>query len=300
MRIVSLLPAATDLVATLGRLPDLVGRTHECDWPPGELDGVPVVTTSEIDQNAMSSREISTAVGGAEHRGSSLYTLDTDMLAELAPDIVLTQDLCEVCAMSYRRVSDVVRTLDTDIRVVSLEPRTIDGVLECVRQLGDLLDAPDVAQRRITELRTRLAGVRERVAGRPRPTVAAIEWLDPLWPAGHWVPEQIDHAGGTALLAKAGEHTRPMDWDQLVGARPDVVLLVPCGFPPERTMAEVSLLTGHERWPELPAVRSGQVWVLDGPACFNRPGPRVVRGAEVVEAVLHGTTALEPGEARKL
>ncbi|HEY1572568.1 MAG TPA: cobalamin-binding protein [Pseudonocardiaceae bacterium] len=300
MRIVSLLPAATDLVATLGRLPDLVGRTHECDWPPGEVAAVPVVTTSEIDQDAMSSREISAAVGGAEHRGSSLYTLDTAMLAQLEPDVVLTQDLCEVCAMSYRRVSDVLRTMDTDIRVISLEPRTIDGVLDCVRQVGDLLDAADVAERQITDLRARLAAVRSRVAGRPRPTVAAIEWLDPLWPAGHWVPEQIDHAGGTPLLAEAGEHTHPMEWDQLIAARPDVVLLLPCGFPPERTLAEVSLLTGHDGWAELPAVRTGQVWVLDGPAYFNRPGPRIVRGAEVIEAVLHGTTSIDPGEAGRL
>ncbi|HEX5115480.1 MAG TPA: cobalamin-binding protein [Pseudonocardiaceae bacterium] len=300
MRIVSLLPAATDLVATLGRLPDLVGRTHECDWPPGEVADVPVVTTSEIDQDAMTSREISAAVGGAEHRGSSLYTLDTAMLAELKPDVVLTQDLCEVCAMSYRRVSDVMRTMDADIRVISLEPRTIDGVLDCVRQVGDLLDAADVAERQITDLRARLAAVRSRVAGRPRPTVAAIEWLDPLWPAGHWVPEQIDHAGGTPLLATAGEHTHPMDWDRLVAARPDVVLLLPCGFPPERTLAEVSLLTDHDGWSELPAVQTGQVWVLDGPAYFNRPGPRVVRGAEVIEAVLHGTTSIDPREASRL
>lgn len=300
VRIVSLLPAATDLVAALGRLPDLVGRTHECDWPPGAVDGIPVVTTSAIDQDTMSSREISAAVGGADHRGSSLYSLNTDLFAELAPDIVLTQDLCEVCAVSYRRVSEVLRTMDTGIRVISMEPRTIDGVLDCVRQLGAVLDARDAAEQRIVEARERLAAVRHRVRGRTRPRVAAIEWLDPLWPAGHWVPEQIDHAGGTPLLALAGEHTRPIDWDRLVGAQPDVMLLLPCGFPPDRTVAEISVLTDRDEWQRLPAVRSGQVWVLDGPAFFNRPGPRVVRGAEVIEAVLHGTTEAEPTEARML
>lgn len=222
------------------------------------------------------------------------------MLAELAPDVVLTQDLCEVCAVSYRRVSDVMRTLDTGIQVISLEPRTLEGVLECMRQLGDVLNAPAVAAREITALWERLAAVRLRVAGLSRPRVAAIEWLDPLWPAGHWVPEQIRHAGGTPLLARPGEHTDPVSWDNLVDARPDVVLLLPCGFPPERTVAEVSVLTEHKGWDQLPAVREGQVWVLDGPAYFNRPGPRVVRGAEVVEAVLHGTTTVEPAEATRL
>jgi iron complex transport system substrate-binding protein len=296
VRIASLLPAATDLVATLDRLPDLVARTHECDWPPGAVDGIPIVTTTEIDPDAMSSREISDAVGGANHRGSSLYTLDTDLLARLAPDLVLTQDLCEVCAVSYRRVSEVMRTIDADTRVISLEPHTLDGILACVEELGDVLAARNTATRRITELRNRLAAVRAAVAGQPRPRVAAIEWLDPVWPAGHWVPEQIEHAGGIPLLAEAGEHTKPIEWQQVVDAQPDVLLLLPCGFPPQRTLAEAHVLTERDGWSDLPAVRTGQVWVLDGPAYFNRPGPRVVRGVEILATVLHG----DPTEAHRL
>ncbi|MGH3881309.1 MAG: cobalamin-binding protein [Actinophytocola sp.] len=285
MRIVSLLPAATDIVAELGRLPELVGRTHECDWPAA-VASVPVVTASEVDEK-LSSREISAAVG-AGHRGSSLYGLDAALLARLEPDLVLTQDLCEVCAVSYRRVTEAVRVLDAGPRVLSLEPRTLTEVLDCLRVVGDALGVPDVAADRIAALHSRLDEVRRRVDGRPRPRVVALEWLDPVWPAGHWVPEQIELAGGVPLLASAGEHTAAIDWDRVVAARPDVLLLLPCGFPPDRTRAELDVLTGRSGWADLPAVRDGAVWVLDGPAYFNRPGPRVVRGAEVLAEVLHG------------
>ncbi|WP_290060079.1 cobalamin-binding protein [Amycolatopsis solani] len=289
-RIVSLLPAATDLVAVLGRLSDVVGRTHECDWPPGRVEGIPVVTRAEFDPDALSSREISAAT----HRGSGLYTLDGELLAALAPDVVLTQDLCEVCAVSYRQVSEAVRTLDTGPLVVSLEPATLDGVLDCLRRVGEVLGVPDRADAEIAALRTRLGALP--APGR-RPRVVALEWLDPIWPAGHWVPEQIALAGGEPLLAAAGEHTRPVPWDAVVEARPDVLLLVPCGFAPERTLAEAPELAARPGWADLPAVRTGQVWVLDGPAYFNRPGPRVVDGAELLAAVFRGE---ETPQARRV
>ncbi|WUH93787.1 cobalamin-binding protein [Streptomyces sp. NBC_00433] len=295
MRIVSLLPAATDIVVELGLGEHLVGRTHECDWPPEVVAPVPVVTAAGFDPDALSSREISQAVGGAAHRGSSLYTLDGDLLAEAAPDVVLTQDLCQVCAVSYETVADSVRVLDgAGPRVISLEPRTLPDVLACVEQVGDVLGVPEVAIRRVAALHRRLAAVRAQVSGRPRPRVAAIEWLDPLWPAGHWVPEQIRCAGGEPLLAEPGEHTGSMDWAALIEAAPEVIVLMPCGFPPERTLKEVGLLSDHPAWADLPAVRDGRVWVLDGPAYFNRPGPRVVRGAELLAYVLHGVRPPEP------
>ncbi|MGW4823071.1 cobalamin-binding protein [Streptomyces sp. NPDC004227] len=301
MRIVSLLPAATDIVAELGLSEQLAGRTHECDWPPREVATVPVVTGADLDQDTLTSREISDAVGGSAHSGSSLYTLDTKALAALRPDVVLTQDLCDVCAVSYEKVSRTVRLLDAGTRVLSLEPRTLDDVLDCLVTVGDLLGVRERAQRRRDELQARLARVRGAVAGLDRPRIVAIEWLDPLWPAGHWVPEQITTAGGEPLLAAPGEHTKPMTWEAVRAAQPDVVLVLPCGFPPERTLREAALLTGLPGWTDLPAVRSGRVWVLDGPSYFNRPGPRVVRGAEVLAQVLHGVPAGEavtPVEAR--
>ncbi|RJQ77757.1 cobalamin-binding protein [Pseudonocardiaceae bacterium YIM PH 21723] len=289
MRILSLLPAATDIVAELGLLPDLVGRTHECDWP-AEVAGIPVVTTTGIDQDRTSSREISAAV----HHGSGLYEMDTALLARLRPDVILTQDLCSVCAISYSRVTETVRRLEASATVLSLEPRTFDEVLSCMDTVADLLGTSAAAP--LAALRRRVAAVRAQVAGLPRPRVAAIEWLDPLWPAGHWVPEQITYAGGTPLLARPGEHTSPMTWDRVLEARPDVVLLLPCGFPPERTLAELHLLTGLPGWAELP-----QVWVLDGPAYYNRPGPRIVRGTEVLARVLHDVgPPIDASEARRI
>ncbi|MEU6289337.1 cobalamin-binding protein [Streptomyces sp. NPDC046988] len=303
MRIVSLLPAATDIVAELGLSTQLVGRTHECDWPPGEVASVPVVTGADLDQDRLTSREISDAVGGSAHSGSSLYTLDTEALSALSPEVVLTQDLCDVCAVSYERVGRAVRLLNSGTRVLSLEPRTLDDVLDCLVTVGTLLGVRDRAQQRRAGLSDRLDRVRASVAGRTRPRVVAIEWLDPLWPAGHWVPEQVTAAGGEPLLAAPGEHTKPMTWEAVRSARPDVVLVLPCGFPPDRTVRERELLTSLPGWQDLPAVRSERVWVLDGPSYFNRPGPRVVRGAEVLAHVLHGARAGEPvtpAEARRL
>ena len=178
--------------------------------------------------------------------------------------------------------------------MLSLEPRTLDDVLDCLDTVGAQLGVRDAPEQRREELRTRLAEVEQRSPGRTRPRVVAIEWLDPLWPAGHWVPEQITCAGGTPLLAVPGEHTEPMEWSAVRAARPDVILVLPCGFSPDRTLRERRLLTELPGWDELPAVRNEAVWVLDGPAYFNRPGPRVVRGAEVLAHVLHSVDAGDP------
>ena len=269
MRIVSLLPAATDIVAELGLVEHLVGRTHECDWP-AEVENVPVVTSTGIDQNTLSSREINSTV----HHGSSLYGLDADLLNDLKPDVVLTQDLCDVCAISYRKVTDTVRMMDVGPKVLSLEPSTLDGVLGCLKTVGDVLgvDSTD----RIAALRHRIDDIKRQTRNLAHPRVAAIEWLDPVWPAGHWVPEQIAAAGGIPLIAGKGEHTRPITWQTVHDAKPDIALLMPCGFPIERTLRE------------LPDQPLPQTWVLDGPSYFNRPGPRVVRGIEVLAHVLHG------------
>ncbi|WP_371535029.1 hypothetical protein OG210_04595 [Streptomyces sp. NBC_00466] len=183
-------------------------------------------------------QEITDAVGGASHSGSSLYSLDTDALASLAPDVVVTQDLCDVCAVSYERVSRAVRVLDTGTRVLSLETRTLTDVLDCLVTVGELLGTRELAEQRRADLRRLLNEVSRLTAGRARPRVVAVEWLDPLWPAGHWVPDQIACAGGEALLAAPGEHTGPMTCEQVRAARPDVVLVRPCGFPPERTLRE--------------------------------------------------------------
>ncbi|HZD98268.1 MAG TPA: cobalamin-binding protein [Micromonosporaceae bacterium] len=284
MRIVSLLPAATDIVASLGAAGELVGRTHECDWPPGDLDAVPVVTTTTLDEH-LTSREISDSVSGT-HRGSSIYQLDHDVLSALAPDLILTQDLCDVCAVSYRTVNEAVRVMDLDTRVVSLQPSTIAEILTTIRTVGDLIDAREAAERVCTEAGRRLAelpGPRD-----DGPGVLFVEWLDPLMPGGHWVPEQVAAAGGRPLVLGPGEHSVPQHWDDVRRLAPDVVVFGPCGFTPERTIGELDVARQWPGWADVPAVRNDEVWVVDGPAYFNRPGPRVIDGAEILAAVLAG------------
>jgi iron complex transport system substrate-binding protein len=294
VRIVSLLPAATDLVVTLGLADSLVGRTHECDWPPGALDHVPVVTATSV-PDGLSSREISTTVGS--HRGSSLYGLDPAALAALDPDLILTQELCEVCAVSYAQVADAVRVADRGPRLVSLEPRTLGDVLGTLTTVGELTGRAAAAGAALADANRRLDAVAAAVAGRPRPRVVVLEWLDPVWPVGHWVPEQVAAAGGVEVLGTAGAHTDPLPWPAVVDAAPEVLVLAPCGFPPARTAAELDVLTARPGWDSLPAVRAGRVWIVDGPAYFNRPGPRVVRGVEVLAHVLHGIGTVTGSEA---
>src|SRR5512133_1468913 len=254
MRIVSLLPAATDLVVTLGLGDQLVGRTHECDWPPGRLEHAAVVTRTTLD-DGLSSREISAAVAADRaHAGSSLYALDAAALAALAPDLILTQELCDVCAVSYAQVADAVRVADSGPRLVSLEPRTLAEVLGTLGALGALTGRTGAAAAALADAERRLAAVAAAVARRPRPRVVVLEWLDPVWPVGHWVPDQVAAAGGTEVLGTAGAHTDPVGWQRVVAAAPDVLVLAPCGFPPERTLAELPALAARPGWSRLPAV----------------------------------------------
>jgi iron complex transport system substrate-binding protein len=288
LRIVSLLPAATDIVASLGALDRLVGRTHECDWPPGALDAIPVVTATDLPES-LSSREISDTVSGSAHRGSSIYLMDHAALAAAKPDLILTQDLCDVCAVSYRTVNDAVRVMELDTSVVSLQPKTIEGVLTAIMTVGGLLGATDRAEQVCADARERLA----RLPGpsESAPGVLFIEWLDPLMPGGHWVPEQVAHAGGRPLVLGPGQHSVPQQWDDVRRLAPDVIVFGPCGFTPARTRAELHLAEAWPGWAEVPAVRTGNVWVVDGPAYFNRPGPRIVDGAEIIASILTGTSA---------
>jgi iron complex transport system substrate-binding protein len=247
----------------------------------------------------LSSREIATALGGA-HRGSSIYRIDHEMLARLRPDVILTQDLCDVCAVSYASVNDVVRLLDLPTRVVSLEPRTIGGILTAIDTVAALIGAETAATRLRADAEVRLAALPGPVADGPR--VLFVEWLDPLMPGGHWVPEQIRYAGGQSLFLDVGAHSVPQPVNRLADAAPDVIVFGPCGFTPERTVVELDVARAWPGWSRLPAVRDGRVWVVDGPAFFNRPGPRVIDGAEILAAIVGGRShpgatlvALEPG-----
>jgi iron complex transport system substrate-binding protein len=283
--IVSLLPAATDIVAALGAGELLVGRTHECDWPADLVRDIPIVTETSLPQG-LSSREIADAVGSAPHTGSSIYQLDLDALTSLQPDVIITQDLCEMCAVSYRSINDAVRVTGLATTIISLDAGTIDEILDSIDVVGELLDIAPAAARLVTDLRGRLGRLPGPGANAPR--VFFIEWFDPLMPGGHWVPEQIALAGGISVPLGPGAHSVPWQWSAVADLEPEVIILGPCGFTPEQTRAELPALFARPEWATLPAVRNGQVWIVDGPAYFNRPGPRVVDGAEILAAILSG------------
>ena len=284
MRIVSLLPSATEICFALGLGDELVGRTHECDYPPEALD-IPVLTRDVGAVEGATSREINDRVAASVHGGESIYRLDIDALAAADPDLILTQELCTVCAVSYRDVAQAVREAGTQSEIVSLEPTSIEGILNSISTVGAMAEAEDEAVGLIEILRERLArvenGVLERrLAGFPPRRVVALEWLDPPFASGHWVPEQVQRAGGWDLLGSAGEPAVETTWENVRDVDPEMLLLMPCGYDAQRTAQEWH--AGYALRPawvdDLPAVRAGQVFALDGSAYFSRPGPRVVDG----------------------
>ena len=290
MRIVSLLPSATEIVCAIGLGDELVGVTHECDWPP-EVIGKPVVTRSVHDLTDASSRDIHNLVTASMHGGSSLYALDEEALAAAEPDLILTQELCRVCAVSYREVNEVARAIDADITVVSLEPTSIEGILHSITTVGAMAEAEDDALDLVESMRERLGAVEatvaaRREAGRAPIRVASLEWLDPPFAAGHWVPEQVRRAGGWDVLGSEGERSQETSWDDVAEVDPEVLVLMPCGFHLAETI-EAWAATPRPAWyRDLPAVRRGQVFAVDGSAYFSRPGPRVIDGIELLAEIL--------------
>ncbi len=289
MRIVSLLPSATEIVYALGLGDELVGVTHECDWPP-EVVGKPVVTRDTQGTAGRSSAEIHDLVTAAMHGGSSLYALDEERLAAAEPDLILTQELCRVCAVGYQEVNAAVRRIDADITVVSLEPTSIEGILNTITTVGAMAEVEDNALDLVEELRGRLGAIEEvvearRDAGHAPVRVVALEWLDPPFAVGHWVPEQIRRAGGWDLLGADGEKAYATSWDAVRDVDPEMLVLMPCGYHLTETVAEWERTPRPEGWSELRAVRRGQVFAVDGSAYFSRPGPRVIDGIELLAEI---------------
>ncbi len=275
------------MVFALGLGDRLVGVTHECDYPP-EAARLPVVTRSVVDHTGRGSRDIHTHVSRALHEGSSLYELDQPLLQDLKPDVILTQELCAVCAVSYGDVQRAVRLLPGERQVLSLEPTTLGGILETIEQVGELTGVPDRAARLVRALQERI----DRVvsvggAATHRPRVLAVEWLDPPFVGGHWVPEMVRLAGGRDALGREGAPSSEVAWADISRYDPEVVVLMPCGFGLERTIEEFRRAARPTEWDGVAAVRAGQVYAVDGSAFFNRPGPRIVDGLEILAEVLH-------------
>jgi iron complex transport system substrate-binding protein len=303
VRIVSLLPSATEIVYALGLGGELVGRTHECDHPPEAAD-VPVMTSDVGGSPYDTSRHIHDRVVRSLHRGRSIYRLDTDALAEARPDLILTQELCDVCAVSYREVTQAVRAIEGDATVMSLEPTSIEGILNTISTVGAMAEAEDEAVGLVELLRERLGAIENRVlerrlAGvRPR-RVVCLEWLDPPFASGHWVPEQVRRAGGWELLGQEGERAVETTWDAVREVEPEQLMLIPCGFDARRTANEFDRMPRPEWFDELRAVRRGEVFALDGSGYFSRPGPRVIDGIALLAELFdpEGFIDVAPPEA---
>ena len=286
MRVVSLLPAATEIVAALGRTADLVGVSHECDYPP-EVASRPRVTHCEIHGGGLASEETDRWVADALSRTGTLYTLDEALVRRLAPDVVITQQLCDVCAVGYESVTAFAAALEKPPRVVSLAPSSVDDVLEDVQRVARALGADARGAEVVAALRERIAAIRRRSDALPRRRCVLLEWIAPPYRSGHWDPELVELAGGEELLGRRGEDAARISWDAVVQAAPEVIVLACCGYDVERTLADVPLLRERPGWASLPAVRSGAVWAVDGSAYFSRPGPRIVDSLELLASLLH-------------
>lgn len=288
MRIVSLLPSATEIVCALGLGKDLVGVTHECDYPPAVKE-LPKVTRTHIPHDA-SSREIDALVREQLQTQQALYSLDMPTLERLRPDLLITQALCDVCAVAEAEVSAAACSLPSHPRVLNLEPMSLEDVFGTLLLVGEATGCEERAREVVEGLQARVAAVRERSAAIPgdeRPRVAFLEWLDPLFNGGHWNPALIDLAGGTDVLGNADQPSRTVAWEELVRAQPDVVFIACCGFTAERALQDLPALRRQPGWEAVPAVRAGRVHVTDGNAYFSRPGPRLVDGLEILAHALH-------------
>jgi iron complex transport system substrate-binding protein len=280
MRIVSLVPSATEMLFALGLGADLIAVTHECDYPAAARE-LPKVTRDVLPAG-LSSAQIDAAVKERTLSGQSIYELDTDMLRDLRPDLIVTQALCSVCAVSYDDVRAIADELDSHPQVISLDPHTVGEVLGDARTLAQATDRKDAAVELVRDASARIDRVRLAVRGARRPRVAALEWLDPPFAAGHWTPQLIEYAGGEDVLGFPGEHSEERSWHEVEAAQPDIVIVMPCGYDAEIAYREAEM---HRE--ELAALGAGEVVAVDAAAYFSRPGPRIVDGLELLAHILH-------------
>ena len=286
-RIVSLIASATEIVCALGFESDLVGRSHECDYPPS-VKNLPQLTSPKFKVEG-SSIEIDQRVKAILMDALSVYRVDPQGLDALKPSHIITQSQCEVCAVSLKDVELAVCQLTSSNPViVSLEPNSLEDVWADILKVGESLGAAPRAEQLIDELQSRIDDIVQRTHWLDsNPTVAYIEWIEPLMAGGNWMPELIDKAGGINLFGESGKHSPWMNWEDLINENPDIIFVCPCGFDIERTLQEMSLLSDRSEWPDLKAVKNGRVFVADGNQFFNRPGPRLVESLEILAETIH-------------
>jgi iron complex transport system substrate-binding protein len=280
VRIVSLVPSATETLFALGLGPDVIAVTHECDYPPAARE-LPKITRDVL-PSGLSAGQIDAAVKERTLAGLSIYELDVDLLRDLRPDLIVTQELCSVCAVSYDDVRAVAEEIEPRPHVVSLDPRTVGEVLGDVRTLAQLTNRKDAAVELVRDASARIDRVRLAVRGARRPRVAALEWLDPPFAAGHWTPQLIEYAGGEDVMGFAGEKSEERTWQELELSRPDIVIVMPCGYD-----AEIAHREAEMHRDQLAAIGAGEVVAVDAASYFSRPGPRIVDGLELLAHIIH-------------
>ena len=291
MRIVSLVPSATEMLFALGLGPEVIAVTHECDYPP-EAGDLPKVTRDVLPAG-LSAGEIDAAVRELTLAGEPIYELDAETLIDLRPDLIVTQALCSVCAVSHDDVQAVAEEMESRPQVIALDPRTVGEILGDARTLAEATERKDAAVDLVHDAAARIDRVRLAVRGARRPRVAALEWLDPPFAAGHWTPQLIDYAGGEDVLGFPGENSEQRTWEEIALARPDIVIVMPCGYD-----AEIAHREAEMHRDELLAVGAGEVLAVNASAYFSRPGPRIVDGLELLASILHPDRVPEaPGEA---
>jgi iron complex transport system substrate-binding protein len=290
VKIVSLLPSATEIVYALDLGEHLRGVSFECDYPE-RARSVPVVSGTALPTDgSLSAQEIDTAVSARVAAGEPLYTLDDVRIREIDPDLILAQDLCQVCAVPSGAVEAALDVIGCRAQVVSLDPGRLDEVIDCVGLVGAATGTGAQADALMTGLRARVDVVRRRADGRPKPRVLVLEWSDPPFNAGHWVPDQVEAAGGVPVLAAAGARSRRLTWAEISGEQVDVTIFMPCGFDLAGAVAQAPVLLAR---PEAGVL--GRIFAVDANAYFSRPGPRVVDGVELLERLLHDATSIPSG-----
>jgi iron complex transport system substrate-binding protein len=292
MRIASLLPSATEIVCALGLEKNLVGVTHECDFPKG-IENLPHLTASRISHETMTSKEIDHAVRSQLDGHGSIYDLDTELLAELKPDLIITQELCEVCAVSYKTVQKAAKIYVADAQVVSLEPNIIEDIFDNIKFVGELCGVTKKAEEVINNLQNRLDSIRQRLAkANPKskiqnPKSFMLEWLEPPFAPGHWTPQQVEIAGGIPLLGEAGKKSVTTTYREIYESKPEILVLVPCGYYTSDILRQLPKTVFPDYFNGIPAFENNEIWALDATSYFSRPAPRVVDGAEILAKIFH-------------
>lgn len=286
MRIASLLPSSTEIVCALGFADQLVARSHECDYPPA-VTALPALTAPKFNPDGRS-YEINERVKAILQEATSVYKIDADLLKQLAPNVIVTQTQCAVCAVSFAEVERVACDwLDVPAEIIALEPNRLADVFDDIKRVAVALDVPERGEVLVAETCARMQVVVDRTCDLPRPRLATIEWIDPLMAAGNWMPELVEMAGAINVFGEAGNHSPWLRWEELLAADPDILVILPCGYDIQKARQEMPALCNKPEWASLKAVRTQQVYVTDGNQYFNRPGPRLAESLEILAEICH-------------